>query len=397
MKRILYIAPYFWPEEIGSAPYCSDLAQYLADKGHQVQAIAFRPHYPDPSPFTAWSQGQRDKESWSGIDIERVAAGNRGNGGFRSRVSNDLRFLLYLFRTSIARRQRGVDAIVAYVPSVLTLYGAKVVQLLTRAPIIAVVHDIESGLASSLGIAKGSLLLRLMRLVERVGLNFARTVVVLTEGMAGELRKIGCRRPIEVISIWAAVGDHVPVDAHSDKILMYSGNFGKKQNIDQLLPLMHRLSQSEEGLAFILRGDGSERERIEGEVRELGIKNVSFLPLVPAEQLTEALQAAHLHLVPQANNVANYALPSKLFSIMAAGRPFVCIAKPGSPLDKLTVRSGAGICVPTGNIDLLYEAVASLLKDIPRQRRMGENGRMFIEAHMNRSEIFKAYENLIMS
>ena len=395
MTKILYLAPYFWPEEIGSAPYCTDLAFHLAESGHEVRAVAFRPHYPSIEPFSAWADGARDQETESGVRIERVAVNARGAGGFKDRIKNDLRFLAHMLKGALTFRFRKTDVIVAYVPSVLTLYGAKAVQLLTRAPILAVVHDIESGLASSLGITRSGAMLRVMRLVESIGLNFAARVVVLTEGMAEELRDIGCNRPIEVISIWGKVAPEVPIDPKTRPSLLYSGNFGKKQNIDQLLPLLKSLSDSAINVDVVMRGDGSERERIAEEVRARGISNVQFLPLVPADEFTAALQAANIHLVPQAANVANYALPSKLFSIMAAGRPFICIAQPGSPLDMLAARSGAGLCVPPGDDAALFDAVTNLLGDPDRQLQMGRNGQAFIQTHMNRETILDQFEYLI--
>lgn len=396
MTRILYLSPYFWPEEIGSAPYCSELAFHLAAQGHEVRTVAFRPHYPDIAPFAAWAEGQRDHETHEGVAIERVAVSARGSGGFRERIRNDLRFLRYMISAGLRQKFRGTETIVAYVPSVLTLYGAKIVRLFTGAKIIAVVHDIESGLASSLGITRGGMMPRLLRLIERIGLNFSQTVIVLTDGMARELRDIGCRRPIEVLSIWGSVGPETPIDPGAPKVITYSGNFGKKQNIDQLLPLMERLSRSAVKVDIVLRGNGSERDRIAQEVAARGIGNVAFLPLVPAADLTATLQAANIHLVPQAMNVANYALPSKLFSIMAAGRPFVCIAQADSPLDDLAAKSGAGLCVSPGDDERLYEDVTSLLEDPARQWAMGQAGRAFIRQHMNRAQIFSEYEKLIM-
>lgn len=205
MTRILYVSPYFWPEEIGSAPCCSDLAFHLAAQGHEVRTVAFRPHYPAIEPFGAWAGGVRDRESKSGVEIERVAVQACGAGGFKDRLRNDIRFFGHMIFGALGRRFRKTDAIVAYVPSLLTVFGAKAVKLAIGAPILAVVHDIESGLASSLGIIRNSLTLRIMRLVERIGVNFADQVVVLTEGMAEELRGMGARRPIKVVSIWGSV------------------------------------------------------------------------------------------------------------------------------------------------------------------------------------------------
>lgn len=393
--RVLYLSPYFWPEEIGSAPYCAELSFYLANKGNDVTTIAFRPHYPKPEPFVAWADGSRDRESHRGVDILRVAVSQRGAGGVKERLKNDLRYLFASSWWALTGRAGKSDVVVAYVPSIFTLYVAGLLRMTRGVRVVAVVHDIESGLATSLGMASGSVLPRFMRLVERIGLAFAQEVVVLTQGMKDELIAIGCKTPITILPIWADVAPTAEIDPSGPPTVAYSGNFGKKQNLDQLLPLIERLWRERPDVSVVLRGDGSEKERIRREIEGRQIGNTRFLPLAPAEEFVAALQSVNLHLVPQASNVANYALPSKLFSIMSAGRPYACIAPPDSPLEYFAEQSGAGICVSPGDDEALWKVVTGILDDVPRQRHMGEAGRAFVERNMNRSDILAKYESII--
>lgn len=396
-RKLLYLSPYFWPEETGSAPYATDLARHLHETGHDLRVEAFRPHYPDPAPFAAWADGSRDAEVVDGIPVRRARARARGDGGFRARLANDLRYLFHVLRGLAAGRFRGTDVTVAYVPTILTLYAAFAVRIVTGARIVAVVHDIESGLAAALGIARGGLLLRLMRLAERVALNRADHVVVLTDGMRGAVRALGCRRPVSVVPIWAEAAPACPPPVPGRALLMYSGNFGRKQNLDQILPLLARLDRDGAPVDTLLRGEGSERARIAAEVARQGIGHVRFLPFAPADRLTAALQEAHVHLVPQAQNVANYALPSKLIAIMAAGRPFVCIADPGSPLDLLARDSGAGLCIAPGDDDGLFRAVTALAADPVRQAAMGRAGQAHVRAACDRGPILHRHRAIIES
>lgn len=393
-RNICYLSPYYWPEEIGSSPYCTELAEWLRAHGHTVHVVAFRPHYPQAEQFAAWMDGSRDREERAGVSIERVAVKGRGRGGFKDRVKNDFAYLFHVLRNTAAGKYSSADVIVAYVPTILTLYGARAIRLRTGAPIVCIVHDIESGLATSLGLTRNPAILKAMRAIERIGLGFADRVIVLAEGMAEALREIACHRHITVLPIWTTAADFQPVDATIPATVMYSGNFGKKQNLDQLVPLIRRLYRDDQQIRVVLRGDGSERRRIQEAIEVAGAK-VVFLPLAPAEQLMGSLQSASVHLVPQALNVSNYALPSKVFSIMAAGRPFVCIAEAGSPLDTLVRVSSAGICVPPGDEDLLYHSVKELACNVSRQEEMGMHGRRYVNANMGKAAILSKYEETI--
>lgn len=395
--KIAYLSPYFWPENIGSAPYCTDLADWLGARGHELSVVAFRPHYPSASAFAPWQDGSRDRERHNGIEIRRIRTRGRGSGGFRERLASDVAFLAGVLRLGASTALRQSDVIVAYVPSCLSLFGAAVLSWRTGAPVVGIVHDIESGLAAALGIARHGFLLRLMRRVERAAFNRAARMIVLTDGMAAELRDIGYRKPITVLPIWAAALPESDPPPDAAPVVGYSGNFGKKQNLDQLLPLVGMLDERRPEVRVVLRGDGSERRRIADAIAGMGVANTEFLPLVPPDQIAASLQSIDLHLVPQAMNVARYALPSKLFTIMAAGRPFVCIAEPGSPLDDLARNSGAGLCVHPGDDERLFTEVTRLLADRNLLREMGRRGRSFVATHMDRATILNSYEEIITS
>lgn len=393
--HILYVSPYYWPEIIGSAPYTARLAEHLREAGHGVTVVAFRPHYPNSSAFAAWADGKRDDEVHGGIRILRVAAVERGRGGFLTRAMNDFRFLFHLLGLVAAGRLKRVDAIVCYVPSTLGLIGARIAKRLTGAPLTAVVHDIESGLASALSIAKGRMFLTLMQTAERFGLNGADRVVVSTTGMVEELKKIGVRRPIDVLPIWAELPPEVACSRSSPYLLMYSGNFGKKQNLEQLVPLIRLLDSRRKDVVVRLQGEGSERAGLQATLEGLGVTNTVFAPLAPQSEFLPSIASADAHLVPQALNVANYALPSKIISIMSVGRPFICVAERGTTLDALASDSGGGICVPPGDDEALFSAIDELLSVPGRADAMGAAGRQFVSKHMSAETILRRYEQII--
>lgn len=394
-KNILYLSPYFWPEEIGSAPYSTELARWLCNHGYAVDAVAFRPHYPDPAQFEPWAGGSRDTEIYEGISIQRVAVKGRGKGGFGNRILNDLSYLWRIIRLAFSGMRDRPYAVIVYVPGVLATYGAWLIARWYKARLVVVVHDIESGLARSVGLTSNRLVLALMRLVERIAFNRADRLVVLTAGMKTEIEQIGCRRPINVLPIWAVLPPVAPVPHDGPVRIMYSGNFGKKQGLPQLIPLFQRLQSGGYGIEVIMQGDGSERVAFQTQAAAAGITDIRYLPLAPAEEFVASLQSVHIHLVPQALNVANYALPSKLFSIMSAGRPFVCIAEKDSPLDVLARESGAGICVQPGEVESLYRKILDIAADYELQTRMGESGRKFVDRHMNKQNIMQTYEAII--
>lgn len=368
----LYLSPYYWPEEIGTAPYATEFAEYLVEQGRKVKGVTFRPHYPNPDKFKEWEDGSRDYETHNGVDIKRIKANARGNGGFVSRFKNDLRYFFSTIALVFDKDYKS-DTIIVYVPSFLAALGGAFLKLFWKSKLVIIVHDIESGLAASLGILKNKFLISTLQFFEKITFNRANNIICLTEGMKKELIKIGCKKPIEVIPIWAEIPEFVPIKEENLNKIMYSGNFGKKQNIDQLIPLIVELDRNYPQIQVIMRGEGSEKERIKKILlEEKRVKNTVFEGLVPKEKLMESLQSVALHLVPQADNVADYALPSKLISIMASGRPFLCIAPENSSLHDLAVSSGGGISYSKENMNNCPHTIQSIVENSSKINQLGQ-------------------------
>ncbi|MBB5752651.1 glycosyltransferase family 4 protein [Prosthecomicrobium pneumaticum] len=391
---VLMLAPYYWPEAIGSAPYCTDLAGVLAARGHPVRVLALRPHYPDPAPFVAWADGSRDVEWRDGVAIRRVPTPGRAGGGAAARLRKDLRYAAAVASMALRPPRPMPQAILVFVPSALALAAAAFVKWRTGARLIAVVHDVESGLAAATGLMRQPVLLALLRAVERFGLAAADRRVVPTQPMAAALRRLGCRGAIDILPLWARSAPPAPLPPLDRPVLGYGGSFGAKHGLETLVPLARALALRLPAARLVLRGEGAERRRLGAAFAGLG--NVAFEDLVPAGRLAAALQAAHLHLVPQAPGVADYALPSKALSIMAAGRAFIAVAPPGSPLAHLAERSGGGVAVPPGDPAALVAVVEALLADSARLEAMGRAGRAHIGAHMEAALVLPRYAELVL-
>jgi colanic acid biosynthesis glycosyl transferase WcaI len=392
--NVLFLSPYYWPEEIGSAPYCTQVAEWIAAKGHHVTVIASRPHYPNPALYSDWIDGARDEEIHNGVTILRVGFAKGQNRKVSTRVLSDIRFALYAAWRALRSNCRP-SVIVVCVPSCLSLFTASILKLRKTTRLIGIVHDIESGLATSLQLSRNSLL-NIINIVEKFAFAQPDRLIVLTTEMAQQLRNIGASQKIDVLPIWADLppGDAAPMTP--EPTLMYSGNFGKKQNLHQLLPLLQMLQQRLPEVKIVLQGDGSERASLQARISELRLCNTVFSNLVTAQHLAASLQSAWIHLVPQAMHTANFALPSKVVTIMSAGRPFLCIAEKGSVLHELAKVSQAGVCIFPGNTEHFFNAVSQLISDPLRLTQMGSRGRDYVRTKLNRNTILSAYETLIL-
>ena len=389
---VLFVSRYFWPELIGSAPFSTDIAEWLTRHGRRTTVVSGLPHYPEPEVFPAYRDGKCRRETVGGSTIERLSVGAPKGGGARARIANEAEFLLRGLAALTTGRIDRHSIVLALCPSILSV-ALGVAAKRRNGVCVAVVHDIQSGLAEKLGMTGGGGLARLMRACERLVLNRTDLVVVLSTEMKDQLRGIGVTVPIEVVPLWVDT-DQIkvvePVSRSSLKVL-YSGNLGRKQGLGQIVDLAAELAVSRPDIEIILRGNGSQGQELAAEIRRRHLPNVRLTELQPNEALGPALAAGDIHLVPQNPEAAAFAVPSKVFNIMAVGRPFVATALPGSVLWELQRESGAFLCVPPDEPLGFAEAVLRLADDAWLRRELGRRGREFVELNYAKPRVLGAF------
>ncbi|MGH7014673.1 MAG: glycosyltransferase [Stellaceae bacterium] len=376
---ILLVTQYYRPELVGSGPYCGDLAEWLQAAGAPVTVVAGLPHYPDHAVFPAYRRQPPRRETVSGIEVLRLRHWIPRRSSAALRILSEAHFLLAGLWALITGRLPRRSVVVSLCPSILTV--ALGVAARRGGRHIAVVHDIQSGLARGLGMVGSRLLVTVMRWCERAVLNQTDLVVVLDPAMRDELRLNGVVAPIEVVPIWVDTDRlrPAPTARRAAPQLLYSGNFGRKQGLHQLVALAERLHRERPEVAIVLRGEGGIRDALAASIAAAGLTNVQLAGLLPAERLAEGLAEGDIHLVPQDPDAAAFAVPSKVFNIMAVGRPFVATALPGSPLWRMMGASGAFLCAPPNDVRALAAAVLRLIDDPALAAELGANGRRFVD------------------
>jgi colanic acid biosynthesis glycosyl transferase WcaI len=379
--RHLFVTRYFWPELIGSAPFTSDIADWLARHGGPTTVLSGLPHYPSADVFPAYRGGQRRRETVGEVTVERLRSGAPRKSSALARIMNEADFLVRGLAALASGRIPRHPVVLALCPSILCVtLGLAARQ--RGGLCIAIVHDIQSGLAERLGMGGGRLG-ALMRMAERAMLNRVDLVVVLSAEMRDQLREIGVTTPIDVVPLWVDTDQIQPVAPETDAAVkvLYSGNLGRKQGLGQVVAMAEQLARLRPEIEIILRGNGNQVETLAAEIGRLHLENVRLAELQPNEDLAKALGIGDIHLVPQNPEAAAFAVPSKVYNIMAVGRPFVATALPDSTLWRLQLQSGAFLCVPPNEPLRFAEAVLRLADDEAMRCDLGQRGRRFVEQH----------------
>ena len=145
-------------------------------------------------------------------------------------------------------------------------------------------------------------------------------------------------------------------------------------------------------IVFVVNGGGSSLESVQRAAA--GLDNVVFVPMQPRERLSEVLAAADIHTILLRHGLARSSVPSKMYSILAAGRPVVASVDPDTEVTRVLDQAGAGVSVAPGAVDELHQAIVGLVDDPARRATMGASGRSWVERWLSPAAVAEAYEEL---
>jgi glycosyltransferase involved in cell wall biosynthesis len=378
--KIVFVNRYFSPDESATSRMLSDLAFRLAERGLSVSVVTSRQLYEDPRAALP------PRETIRGVAVHRVPTATRGRSRLTGRALDYASFHLAAGVELLRMLSRG-DVVVAKTDPPLISIAVARAAAWRGSVLINWLQDLFPEVASALApnafpswLEKGLIAAR-----DR-SLRLAARNVVLSEGMQARLvaRGIDARR-VEVIPNWANAAEVVPrTTAESQTrrrlgldpcfVVGYSGNLGRAHEFETLLGAA-RLLRSDPDVAFLITGGGAKAASLQQAVQAEGLTNLVFQDYQPPELLGDSLAAADVHFVSLLPAMEGLIVPSKIYGILAAGRPAVFVGDPDGDVARLIGRSECGITVAVGQSARLARELRALRDDPQRVIAMGLRAR----------------------
>jgi colanic acid biosynthesis glycosyl transferase WcaI len=238
-------------------------------------------------------------------------------------------------------------------------------------------------------------------------LQRANLVTTISEGMAVRIAQKGVPDSrLQLFPNWADLEDIQPNNRDNalrrelglsleDLVILYAGSLGEKQGLEIILECAW-LTRHLPKLKYIIAGEGAAQERLKKMARERNLKRVMFLPTQPDDRFALLLALGDIHLVIQKSQAADLVMPSKLTNILAAGRPFIATAHPGTELARITLASQAGLLIQPGDASILARMVEKLAADHASREEMGSRARAYAEIWLGREATLRRFEKLLL-
>jgi putative colanic acid biosynthesis glycosyltransferase WcaI len=391
--RLLVFNQYYWPGVEATANLLHDLCRQLAVE-FDVSVVTGMVRHED---------ARRGRTFESDVEIIRVGSTSFDRRRLGLRGLNYLTYVVFAFLEGL--RTPRPDIVVCMTDPPVIADVALVVAKRFRAPLVVISQDVFPEIAVELRRLSNPALIALLRQMIRYYLKRADRVVAIGETM--RMRLVAKGAPDERISVipnWVDTSAITPYPRDNDWarenglagkfVVMHSGNVGHAQNLDALVRSATFLRDLDDLLIAII-GYGARQMELLRLARRLEVERVKFYPYQPRDVLSLSLSAAHVHVVGLARGLAGYVVPSRLYGILAAGRPVIVAAEESSETAKLVDRIGCGVVVAPGRPELLGAAIRRAYEGGYDLDAMGARGRDYVVADADRAVAYGRYRDLL--
>jgi colanic acid biosynthesis glycosyl transferase WcaI len=409
--RVLALCPHFAPDVAPTGEVMTSIVGELAALGHELHVVTALPWYRHHALEVGWD-GQlvrHETTPWGSItrvhpfptDKRNIPARAAAFGGFTALAG---------WEGAVSRANP--DVVLAMSPPLTLGPAGWAVARLRSVPFVFNIQDVFPDVAVELGALTDRRVIAAAAWLERTTYRGADAVTVLSEDLADNVRaKVTRGRTGFAAERAAAKVRVIPnfVDTEwiqpqpsentyraeygltGKRVVMYAGNVGMSQALDLVLAAAAAL-RHEPDIAFVINGGGAARPDLERAAR--GMDNVQFVDMQPKARLPEVLSAGDVHVVPLKRGLARSSVPSKLYSVLAAGRPIVASVDPGTEVARTVEDAGAGLAVPPEDAEAFTKAIQRLLDHPDEAAAMGAAGRRFVESWASPRMVATAYEAL---
>jgi colanic acid biosynthesis glycosyl transferase WcaI len=401
--NLVVIPPHFAPDLAPTGAVMTRIVDELVKRGHRIDVITALPWYTHHrvEPGFEGKLVRKERTEWGSItrlhpfptdksDIARRAAAFAGFSALAAGVG------------AVGPR---VDGVLAVSPP-LTLGGVGwIVARARRASLVFNIQDVYPDVAIDLGALTSPRVIAASYKLELWSYHRADAVTVLSDDLRDNLvEKLGPAQADKIRVIPNFVDTELirPMPSENayraehglsgKRVVLYAGNVGMSQSLDLILHAARRLRDEHPDVVFVINGGGAALIGLRQAAGELD--NVRFVPTQPIERLPELLAAGDVHLVPLKRGLARASVPSKTYSILAAGRPLVASVDEGSEVARIVERAGAGVAVPPDDPDAFTDAVRRLLEAPGEAAAMGLRGRAWVEGWASPAAVAESYESL---
>ena len=409
-KNLLIYAHYYYPDVASTGQILTELAEGLNDTFHTTVICTV------PSYTGKISQYYRKHkyyyENINGVDVLRIRVPEFRKSFALSRIFNILSyFFSAVFATFRVEHQDYIFTISQ--PPILGGMLGVIGKHIKKAKLIYNIQDFNPEQVMAVDFTHNKLVLSIMMLLDKYSCQQANKVIIVGRDMIETLQKRFQKMvPYAYINNWINEKEIYPLPEDNARVLkfkrkyglenkfviMYSGNIGLYYDLLNILKTIEKFKETED-VIFAFIGEGSVLEELRTYKEAHHLSNVVFIPYQPKSELIYSLNAGDVHFVVNAKGIKGVSVPSKLYGVMAVGKPVLGIMEEGAEARLIVEEAKCGMSVKPGDYSAIEDLIRKYigLRDSRELKNMGEMGRKFLTEHLTKEVSIDKYRDEILS
>lgn len=404
-KRILIYSLVFSPDGVSTAYLYNDLALGFQKKGYEVCVLTTTPHFNliedalSKQPLQKCFLGLFYVSDYNGIKVFHIPLKK-----YKSTLLRMFSFI-YWHKMSfiVGLFLKRPDIILTPSPPLSSGLLAILLAKLKGAKTIYNVQEIYPDLLINLGHLKNTFLINLLKKLERFVYNSSAAVTIIDKQFYNIIRpRIKQKSSLHIIPNF--VDTDLYVTESSTKLpaeflskpgftnMLYAGNIGLAQEWDLVLNVAKDIRG--ESITIWIIGEGVKKEYLKSQIEKHELSNIKLLPYQDRKYMPAINLFADFHFIAMDKSTENEGFPSKVYSIMASGRPMVVVSSKNTPIISLLNETNASLLVTDHSLSGFKNAVLKLAGDKDLQISLGANGRKVIEESYTKEKVINQYTDL---
>ncbi len=404
--KILFLTHYFPPEVNAPATRTFEHCVRWARAGHEVTVVTCAPNCPNGVVYPGYkNRWRRQIEEIEGVRVVRTWTYVAPNAGTLKRVLNYVSFMLSAVVASI--RLPRPDVVLATSPQFFCGWAGVFVSWLKWVPLVLEIRDIWPESIQAVGAISNRRVLGALERLERWMYRSATHIVAVGNGYRDNvLGKVDVSERISVITNGVDLEFYRPQepdvrflhiwDLEDKFVCSYVGTIGMAHGLEVVLEAAKILKHKGRGdITFVLVGDGAQRQCLQEEAKRAGLEDlVVFVGRQPKKEIPAILASSNACLIHlRACELFQTVLPSKIFEVMAMGRPMIMGV--GGEAREIVMQSDAGIEMEPGSAESLVQAVEIMADDPEATAQRGRLARDYVAEHFDRNVLAATFLTLL--
>lgn len=409
-KKLLIYAHYFYPDVASTGQILTELCEGMTDT-FDITVICVVPSY-SGTIDEKYKTKRIYKEEHNGIKIIRVRVPEFQKSNKISRVKN---LLAYFFNSLLATLKIEKQDYIYTISQPPILGGVLGVlgKWLKGGKLIYNIQDFNPEQTMAVGYSKNKLLLNTVMAVDKFSCKKSDKVIVVGRDMQETLRNRFNNKKVPknvFINNWINEKEIYPLEQNHPRvvefkekynlknkfIIMYSGNIGLYYDLENIIKVIGEFKDRDD-VVFAFVGDGTVKDKVEAYVKENNLSNVTFIPYQDKSDLIYSLNAADIHWVVNAKGIKGVSVPSKLYGVMAAGKPVLGVLDEGSEARLIVEECNCGVCIEPGNYKEISNNIEYILNNKEEIKALGLNGRQYLETNLTKEVSINKYKENILA